>query len=317
MAVVLALTGLGATHPRSTPAAAMQPTSALPSATGGAAPIDPPVTAWSSPASASGSHLERPIVKGSFGPHVVALQERLTDLGFVTGPADGAYGGITQQAVWAYKKLASGATPDSLLHSDAASLVDDATWQAMQSPLDLSPRRPQGAGTTHVEIMLPLQVLVVHVDDRPVLISHISSGDGERWCETLRYDTDEQGRPLAEAVQRAECGISKTPGGVFRVYRKVAGKRTGPLGGMDDPVYFNYGIAIHGAKNVPLERASHGCIRVNTTVADTIAGLVDVGDRVFVWGDDGREPEQYSPAESLPVFNFPDPDAPATSTPAG
>jgi hypothetical protein len=256
-------------------------------------------------------------VKGSFGPDVTALQRRLTDLGFATGPADGTYGAITQQAVWAYRKVALGSTPDSLLHSDTASRVDEPMWQAMQAPLDLQPRRPQGPGTRHVEIVLPLQVLMVFVDDRPAVISHISSGNGERWCETLHYDTDEQGRPLAEVVQRAECGISKTPGGVFRVSRKVAGKRTGPLGGMDDPVYFNYGIAIHGAKNVPLERASHGCIRVNTTVADTIAGLVDVGDRVFVWGDDGREPEQYSRAESLPVFNFPDPSATPNSTTGG
>ena len=92
------------------------------------------------------------------------------------------------------------------------------------------------------------------------------------------------------------------------MHREVEGKRSGPLGGMYDPLYFNYGIAIHGAKHVPLERASHGCIRVNMTAAGVIADLVDVGDRVFVWGDDGREPEQYSRTESLPVFNFPNPD---------
>ena len=35
------------------------------------------------------------------------------------------------------------------------------------------------------------------------------------------------------------------------------GKRVGPMGGMMNPVYFNYGIAIHGAHGVPLEPAGH------------------------------------------------------------
>ena len=42
----------------------------------------------------------------------------------------------------------------------------------------------------------------------------------------------------------------------------VEGIRRRALGGMWDPVYFNYGIAMHGALNVPLEPASHGCIRI-------------------------------------------------------
>ena len=31
--------------------------------------------------------------------------------------------------------------------------------------------------------------------------------------------------------------------------------------------------------------------------------LVERGDRVYVWGHDGKEPEQYSERESLPSFN--------------
>jgi hypothetical protein len=65
---------------------------------------------------------------------------------------------------------------------------------------------------------------------------------------------------------------------------------------MFNPVYFNYGIAVHGAKNVPLQPASHGCIRIHMELSKTFPSLVKNGNRVYVWGQDGREPESYSRA---------------------
>ena len=38
---------------------------------------------------------------------------------------------------------------------------------------------------------------------------------------------------------------------------------------MLNPVYFNYGIAIHGAYKVPLHPASHGCIRIDNSFSAT------------------------------------------------
>ena len=43
---------------------------------------------------------------------------------------------------------------------------------------------------------------------------------------------------------------------------------------MYNPVYFNYGIAIHGAQNVPDDPASHGCIRINNYLAEFFPDLV-------------------------------------------
>jgi hypothetical protein len=83
---------------------------------------------------------------------------------------------------------------------------------------------------------------------------------------------------------------------------------------MFNPVYFNYGIAIHGAINVPLEPASHGCVRINMTLAKTFPDLVKKGDNVYVWAQDGKQPEQYSKNESLPSFNQPDPNATTTTS---
>jgi hypothetical protein len=264
--------------------------------------------------------LSAPLTIGAAGDEVKMVQQRLTDLGFAPGPTDGYFGEGTQQAVWAYKKLVGGMESYlDLVRSDSATVVTPELWQAMQDPIVIQPRRPQGSGT-HTEIYLPLQVMAVFTDGRPTLIAHISTGEldeqGEpqQWCEVVTYDTDNQGRPLAEPKVADECAYSKTPGGVFKFTRRIEGNRNGPLGGMYNPVYFNYGIAVHGAKNVPKQPASHGCIRINMDIAEYFPDLVDNGDVVYVWGHDGRQPEDYSKKERLPSFNAPNPNSTTTTS---
>ena len=166
----------------------------------------------------------------------------------------------------------------------------------------------------------PVRLMAVFTDDQPTLITHISSGeldengDPALWCEVTKYDTDNEGRPLDEPVVKDECAYSKTPGGVFRFRRKVDGNRVGPLGGMYNPVYFNYGIAVHGAKEVPRFPASHGCIRINMDIAEYFPDLVSIGNPVLVWGHDGREPEGYTKKEMLTSFNYANPDSTLTTT---
>ena len=260
------------------------------------------------------SNLAHGLGKGNAGDDVKQVQQRLTDLGFAPGPIDGLFGSGTQQAVWAYEKLIL-KTP----RAQAKGRVTNEIWQGMQDQITIPPRRPTQAGSTHVEIYVPEQVLIVFKDNIPELIAHISTGvqnpDGtpQKWCEILTEDTDANGAPLPEPVKKDECADAKTPGGVFRFTRRYEGKRVGPLGGMMNPVYFNYGIAVHGADNVPLEPASHGCVRMNQKIALVFPGMVKKGDLVYVWGQDGKQPEQYSKADSLPSFNYPNPDA-TTST---
>jgi hypothetical protein len=280
----------------------------------------PPVVTDSTAVAVVKTTFAQPIAKGAFGGDVKQLQQRLTDLGFAPGPVDGQFGSGTQQAVWAWKKLVGGMTWQDLDYSNSATVVDNETWSKMQDPVTIQPRRPLGAGRTHVEIYLPLQVLAVFTDDKPTLIAHISSGqldeagNPKEFCETATYDTDENGIPLDPPVEKAICADAKTPGGVFKFTRRYEGKRVSPLGGMLNPVYFNYGIAIHGAQNVPTEPASHGCVRVNNEIAEFFPGLVKNRDLVYVWGHDGKEPEYYSKAESLPSFNRLDPNATTTTS---
>ena len=260
------------------------------------------------------TNLAHTISKGNVSDDVKQVQQRLADLGFAPGPIDGVFGSGTQQAVWAYEKLVL-KTP----RAQAKGRVTDAMWQVMQDRITIPPRRPTGKGSTHMEIYVPEQVAIVFKDDAPELIAHISTGvqnpDGtpQKWCETLTYDTGPNGDPLPAPQTKQECADAKTPGGVFRFTRRYDGKRTGPLGGMMNPVYFNYGIAVHGADNVPLEPASHGCVRLNQTIGKVFPSMVKNGNLVFVWGQDGKEPEQYSHRESLPSFNYANPDATTTT----
>jgi hypothetical protein len=278
----------------------------------------PPSTVAPTSTTAAGTvktSLSRNLFSGVFGNDVKALQIRLTELGFAPGVADGAFGDQTQQAVWAYEKLVL-KTP----RSEATGKVTNEMWQGMQDPVVVAPRRP-GPGT-HVEIYLPEQVAAVFTDNRATLVIHISSGTAmtsartpeNSWCETITVDTDDNGNKLDPPEQQAVCGVSYTPGGVFRFQRQVTGDRVGALGRMFNPIYFNYGIAMHGAKNVPLEPASHGCIRMHQTISNTFQSYVHLKDVVYVWGQDGKEPEAYSKNERLPVFNYPDPDATTTTT---
>ncbi len=295
-------------------------------ATTGAAPALPegianPATSTSvQPApTATAPPLAAPVSMGSSGEDVRRVQERLTELGFQPGPADGQFGAGTQQAVWAFKKLIGIVAWEDFAARDDQSMVTEETWQQMADPsVRFVPRRP-GSGT-HVEIYLPQQVLAVFRDDEPIFISHISSGeldaDGKpaTFCETATYDTDENGNPYSEPVTKQVCAESKSPGGVFSFRRSYDGNRVSPLGGMKNPWYFNYGVAVHGARNVPTRPASHGCIRISNTLADVFPDLVERGDRVYVWGHDGKQPEQYSERESLPSFNRPDPNATTTTS---
>jgi hypothetical protein len=256
------------------------------------------------------SHLNQPLAYGSAGSQVQDVQERLTELGFFVGPIDGQFGNLTKMAVWAFEKLVM-QTP----RSDATGVVTDEMWQQMQQPMRIEPRRFHSKGQTtenHTEVYLPEQVVVFFQDDEVVLISHMSSGTGEEWKEEVTIDVGEYGNENGtEPLVRGEIGVSVTPGGVFDFDRMVEGVRQSALGGMWDPAYFNYGIAIHGAMNVPLEPASHGCIRVPMKVGEIFHDYIGIGDSVFVW-DGVKEPEVYG--NQPPRFNMIDPDYSTTTT---
>ncbi|MEI7505758.1 MAG: L,D-transpeptidase family protein [Actinomycetes bacterium] len=244
--------------------------------------------------------------RGAAGPEIKLIQDRLIELKFDPGVADGAFGERTQQAVWAFEKLVMGVPRDQVTGK-----VTPEMWSRMQDPLVILPRRPD-ATPNHTEIYLPEQVLIVFHADTPVLVTHIASGTNEEWCEEVTISPGEQDNETGiEPIKKGVCGLSWTPGGVYKFYRMVVGRRESQLGGMYNPVYFNKGIAVHGAKEVPDHPASHGCIRIPMHISDYFQSLVAKGDQVFVF-DGVKDPEAYG--AQPPRFNWVDPSYTTTTT---
>jgi peptidoglycan hydrolase-like protein with peptidoglycan-binding domain len=252
------------------------------------------------------TQITRTLTKGMAGDDVTNLQERLTELGFWPGPVDGYYGDETRKSVWAYEKLVLGVPSNA-----PSGTVTPDMWEDLQDSFVIQPRRPN-ATPQHTEIYLPEQVLAVFDNNKPVMITHMASGTNEEWCEEVTISPGEYGNVDGEdPLVRGECGKSITPGGVFHFYREVEGIRQSSLGGMWNPVYLNYGIAVHGALNVPLQPASHGCIRIPLSISEDFLETAELGDQVFVF-DGVKEPEEYG--EQLPTFNWIDPEYETTTT---
>ncbi len=167
------------------------------------------------------TQLDRTLGDGVTGDDVRQVQQRLTDLGFWPGPVDGVYGDETIRAVWAYEKLVLGVPRD-----EPTGQVTPEMWDGMQDPFVIAPRRTTST-PNHVEIYLPEQVVAIFHDDAPVMITHMSSGNNEEWCEEVTISPGEYGNQNGtEPLVRGECG------GLHHAGRRVLG---GSRGGRDPP----------------------------------------------------------------------------------
>jgi len=253
--------------------------------------------------------LTRALSKGVFGEDVERLQQRLVDLGFDPGPVDGAFGPATTQAVWAFQKLVL-----NIPREQADGVITPEAWDVMQGEVSILPRRSRTT-RRHMEVYLTQQVAVLFKDGAPELITHISSGDNEEWCDEVTIDPNTPDNETDEPITKGICGNSVTPGGVYNFNRRYVegdGWREGKLGRMHNPVYFNYGVAVHGSGNVPNRPASHGCIRIPMHISEYFPTLVERGDQIYVW-DGVKEPEVYG--RQPPPFDFNDPDYSTTTAP--
>ena len=224
------------------------------------------------------------LAAGDSGPAVEALQRRLNELHFDPGPVDGRFGSGTTMAVWAFQKLTG---------QPADGRVTPAQWQQMQSAGPPAPMMPDG-GSERVEIDLARQVMLVYEGGALRLATHVSTGSGRSYCEN------------------GHCGDAVTPGGSYRFTWRYSGWRTSPLGQLYNPVYFNGGIAVHGASSVPSYPASHGCVRIPMHIAEYFPSLVARGDPVYVFGG-SRQPVSLA-GQAPPPLPPPPPDPPASST---
>ncbi|GAA1508864.1 hypothetical protein GCM10009677_47120 [Sphaerisporangium rubeum] len=206
----------------------------------------------------------RTLKLGAKGAAVKALQTRLLELGYVPGKIDAKYGGTTMSAVWAFQKV-QGLKPTST--------VTARTWRALENPKAPKVLVPRGK-PDRMEVNLTLQVAVLYAAGVPKLITHVSSGSGIPYCETAVWD----------GKQQRFCGDARTPTGDYKTTWRRSGWHKSYLGQLYNPIFFNGGIAFHGALSVPLYPASHGCVRLPMHVAEILPGMLGTGVPVHVRG---------------------------------
>lgn len=205
---------------------------------------------------ASAEAAQQPTLRsGSRGSAVTALQRRLNGLGYWCGSANGVYGPLTIQAVYAVQK-ASGLVRDGV--------CGPRTWAKVNAGVR---PRPRTSGTG-IEIDKSRQLLLVLSGRSVKYILNTSTGNGARY------------------FSRGTWRVARTPSGTYSIYRRhSSGWQTGPLGSMWRPTYFVGGFAIHGSSSIPPYPASHGCARVSTAAMDMLwaGGWVNLRRRVTLY----------------------------------
>jgi peptidoglycan hydrolase-like protein with peptidoglycan-binding domain len=194
---------------------------------------------------------------GAKGAAVLALQQRLTALGYWNGKADGKFGGTTQQAVYAVQKAAN---------LDRDGVVGPKTQKALDQGVRPKAKSKAGSGRL-VEINLKKQLLMLVDDGQVTAILNTSTGSNKNY----EYD--------------GSTYLADTPTGHFKVGRQIDGMRHGPLGDLFRPKYFNGGIALHGSPSIPPYPASHGCARLSNAAINWIwsTGKVPLKTKVWVY----------------------------------
>jgi len=199
-------------------------------------------------------------------PQVMAMQQRLAELGYDIGTPDGQWGARTTYSLMAFQKV-EGLTRDGSDGPETQAALAKATKPGAMVP---------GGAPTRIEIDVARQVMFHWVNGSLARILPVSTGSGERYCVD------------------GECDTALTPGGTFRIGRKASGLEVSPLGELWWPMYFNGGIAIHGSPSIPAYPASHGCIRIPMYAAPTFYDQVGAGTRVHVL----NSPEAAAPPDA-------------------
>jgi hypothetical protein len=181
-------------------------------------------------------------------------EQRLSELGYTTGPVDGVIDNTTRQALITFQKW------------EGRKITGQLTRAEFNAILEASAPRPKDSGYKHVEVDLDRQVMLLTDDDGAVTkILPVSTGSGEHYRE------------------KRMSGLAYTPRGRFRIYGKLAGWRKSPLGLLYYPNYFSDGLAIHGNPSVPHSPRSHGCVRIPMSEAKEISEQLPVGTIVLIY----------------------------------
>jgi hypothetical protein len=183
---------------------------------------------------------------------IVEAEQRLSDLGYWTGPVDGVPDEGLRHALIAFQKV------EGLPRTGKLAVDDLNALRSAKRPA------PFERGPFHIEIDLSRQVLFVVEETEVKRILQVSTGNN-RWFTSAGWT-------------RQAC----TPCGTFKIYRKIAGWHKSELGRLYYPNYIVGGVAIHGSRSVPVAPASHGCIRIPMYAAKEFSEKTPIGTPVVV-----------------------------------
>lgn len=180
-------------------------------------------------------------------------ERRLSDLGYWAGAIDGRLDPVSQSALITFQKWEGRPTTGQLTLAEL---------EAIRTSAEPKPRDP---GYAHVEVDLDRQVLLIVNDDGGVRVLPVATGNEKQF------------------IDEGHDSIAHTPRGRFVVYEKEFGWHTGSLGSVYYANFISGGVAIHGSRNVPVQPASHGCIRVPMFAAREVSKLLPLGTIVLVY----------------------------------
>jgi hypothetical protein len=183
-------------------------------------------------------------------------EQRLSDLGYWTGPIDGNLDPGSRHALIAFQKVEGRQRTGRLTPDELEAL------RTAARPL------PRDTGYAHVEVDIRRQVLFTV--DASGFITHILPV-----CTGNEKFYVDQGQ-----IHRAD-----TPKGKFKVLRKVSGWRRSSLGLLYYPNYIHGGVAIHGSPAMPVYPDSHGCIRIPMFAAKELSEITTIGTEVIIYED--------------------------------
>ena len=226
------------------------------------------------PPSKSAAAPLRDLQEGDKGADVLALEERLAELGYRPGVLDGGFDGDLASAVLAFQKHEG-------LERDRIVTVD--VRLALAAPAGAGPEA--GLPVPRVEIDKERQIAFV-VLDSGITILNVSTGNEEY------YQAPSGG-----------TGFARTPVGEYSVVSRIDGVRHAPLGTLYRPLYFHGGYAIHGSMSVPEYPASHGCVRVSYPDMDWLFPTIDNGTPVYVYDIENPLPPPEIRVGPVPTYS--------------
>jgi len=180
-------------------------------------------------------------------------ERRLFEMGYWTGAIDGVFDPATRSALIAFQKWEGRAVTGRLTIDELEAIRTSASPRARE------------VGYEHVEVDLDRQLLLMVDDKDGVRVLPVSSGSGKPFMDD------------------GQMSIAYTPRGRFVVYDKTVGWEKPPFQSMYYPSYISGGVAIHGYRSVPVQPASHGCIRIPLFAAREVSQLMALGTIVLVY----------------------------------